>query len=785
VLRPAGAEKSGSVGRRWPRRKGGRESDGSGDSTSRRSNGNGGPPGGNGGPPVSMMPIPPEAGRSKPRLKKLRVLFILLGLGVLALASTLFGMVMAVSQDIPAIERYAQFEYAQNSTVVDSQGELIGTLSSNENRILLEANQISPNMKNAAVAIEDERFYEHRGLDFRGLARAMVQNVMARSAREGASTITQQLVKQALEAQNDRTVFQKAREIAAAYHLEQQWTKDKILTEYLNTVYFGSGAYGIEAAARTYFGAAHPTCGTDEEPCAELLTPSEAAMLAGIIQNPFGYDPAINPEASLLRRNTVLQKMFEQSYITSDQLDEANSEALPPTADISPPEVDSKAPYFTEMLRQQLVDRYGAGRTFFGGLEVKTSLDLEMQEAAEAAVTNTLSGVGPTASVVLINNKDATVDAMVAGPDFATAPFNLATQGYRQPGSTIKPFILTTALEQGISPDAVYESAPQSFSFGKNGRETFEVSNYADSYAGSSSLSSATTNSDNAVYAQLGLEGIDGGPRAIARTIHQMGVRDKVRTNPAMVLGTSEVTPYQWTYAFSTLANEGRRVSGTLAPEPGDSPVAYTKVRDVNGNTIRGGDNEVISTGVIDPEAAQTAKGILNTVITSGTGVNANVGDDSQWGKTGTTDDNTNAWFCGAITEVTACVWVGYPEGYQQMLTEYGGSPVDGGTYPAIIWAQVIEAWKAIEAERAAGREADAAAGESDDGTTDTTAETGTVEVAPAPVETAPAPAPVEAAPAPEPAPAPAPAPPVAPAPAPPPLPPTGGGVSPGGGLSP
>ncbi len=774
MLRPSGS-------------KGGRKQRSSG-SDGAVPNGNGG--GGNGVvPPIGSFPTPPGEKPPKPRLKKLRILFILLGLSILGFASAIFGAVMAVSQDVPAIERFAQFEEAQNSVLTDSQGLEIGTLSSNQNRILLDAEQISPNMKNAVVSIEDARFYEHRGLDFRGLGRAMFQNIISRSASEGASTITQQLVKQALEAQNDRTVFQKAREIAAAYHLEQQWTKDKILTEYLNTVYFGSGAYGIESAARTYFGAAHPTCGTEETPCAELLTPSESAMLAGIIQNPYGYDPQINPEASLLRRNTVLQKMFEQGYITAEQMDEATSEALPPSTSIEPPKIDSEAPYFTEWVRQQLVDRFGAGRTFFGGLEVKTSLDLEVQAAAEDVVTNTLGGVGPTASVVVINNKDATIDAMVAGPDFETAPFNLATQGYRQPGSTVKPFILATALQQGISPDAVYESAPQLFRFGKKDKELFEVSNYGDSYAGSSSLTSATTNSDNSVYAQVGLESIRGTTKAIARTIHKMGVDDKIKTNPAMVLGTSEVTPLSWTHAFSTLANEGRRVSGTLAPKPGKDPVAYTRVRDSDGKTIRGGDNEVISTGVMDPAVAQTAKSILSTVVTSGTGTNANIGDDSQWGKTGTTEDNTNAWYCGAITEVTACVWVGYPEGYQKMLTEYGGSPVDGGTYPALIWADVIAAWKSIEEARAAEREAKAAEEEAEAEATDAEATTAPTPetTAPAPEpEVAPEPAPETATTAPEPEPAPAPEPaPTAPAPTTP-APPAGGGVTPGsGGASP
>jgi penicillin-binding protein 1A len=314
---------------------------------------------------------------------------------------------------------------------------------------------------------------------------------------------------------------------------------------------------------------------------------------------------------------------------------------------------------------------------------------------------------------------------MVGGSDYDTTPFNLATQGYRQPGSTIKAFILTTALKQGISPYTVFESAPQVFTRKwrikdkKTGKwewhtEPYEVHNYGDSYAGVTDLTNATINSDNSVYAQLGIETIKGGPKAIAQTIHEMGYSDKIETNPAMVLGTSEVTPLGWTYAFSTLANDGRRVSGTLAPDPGDSPVAYTKVTDEDGKTIKGGDNEVLSKGVVDPDVASEAKGILHEVVTQGTGENAYIGDDSQFGKTGTTEDNTNAWFCGAITEITACVWVGYPEGYVQMTTEYNGGPVDGGTFPAIIWARVVEAWKSIEENRAAERAADAASDDED-----------------------------------------------------------------------
>jgi penicillin-binding protein 1A len=650
--------------------------------------------------------------RTKPRLKKLRVLFVLLGLAVLAVVSMVFGMMMAVSQDLPAIYNFAQFKASKNSEVFDASGEPIGTLTSNQNKILLSSGQISPNIKNAVVSIEDSRFYEHTGVDFQGIGRALVKDILSQSASQGASTITEQFVKNALAAQDSRTLFQKFREAALAYRLERHWSKDKILTEYLNTIYFGEGAYGIEAAARTYFGNAHPGCGSATEPCAAVLEPWEAATLAGIIASPSAYDPKVFPENAQGRRNLVLEKMYEQGYITATQFEEGSKQALPAPDDIEPPSLDSEAPYFTSWLRQQLVDRFGAAKTFFAGLEVKTTLDLRLQAAAEEAVSSYLSGLPPTAAVVVIDNRNAGVKAMVAGPDFDEQPFNLATLGHRQPGSSIKPIILTTALEQGISPETVYESAPQIFTFGKKDKEVFEVNNYGDSYLGSASLVTATTYSDNSVYAQVGLESIKGSTHAIARTAHKLGVQTHLSTNPAMVLGGLKegVTPLEWTYAFSTLANDGDRVSGTLAPIPGDSPVAYTQVTDQDGETIKGGDNDSLHTQVIPAGVAEEAKGILHTVVTGGTGVRADIGDESQWGKTGTTENNGDAWFCGATEEVTACVWVGYADTTTPMTTEFSGGPVDGGTFPALIWASVISAWEEIKAERDAERASEKAA---------------------------------------------------------------------------
>lgn len=665
-------------------------------------------------PAVPLSPAAPgPPNGSKPRLKKLRFLFVLLGLGILAVISMVFGMMAAVSQDLPAIYNFAQYKAQKNSEVVDSSGRTIGTLSSDENKILLSPAQISPNIKNAVVAIEDARFYEHDGVDFRGIARALVADVMSGSAQQGASTITEQFVKNALEAEGSRTVLEKFREAALAYKLEKHWSKEKILTEYLNTIYFGEGAYGIESAAETYFGAAHPGCGGEAEPCASVLEPWEAAMIAGIIASPSAFDPKVNPEAALSRRNLVLEKMAEQGYITHEQYKEGIHKALPAPADIKPPTLQSKAPYFTAFLRQQLVERYGAEKAYFGGLEVHSTLDLQLQEAAEEAVSSYLGYSPATASVVVIDNHTGGIKAMVGGPNFEKAPFNLATQGRRQPGSSIKPFTLLTALEEGISPETEFPSEQRTFHFGKKGGETFTVHNDEEGYLGSCSIACGLTYSDNSIYAALALEGLEGKTiedrtRSIAKTIHKAGYTDPISTNPAMALGGLKegVSPLQWAYAYSTIGNNGNRISGTLAPRPGDSPLAFSEVTK-NGKPIKGGENKPIHHQVFNEETVEEQKSIMETVVSEGTGTAANTGAAEEWGKTGTTEEEGDAWFCGGVaSEVTACVWVGYPDTTTPMLTLFNGGPVMGGTFPALIWNRVITAWEEIKKEHLAEKKA-------------------------------------------------------------------------------
>jgi penicillin-binding protein 1A len=666
-------------------------------------------------PPATPLapgaPGPPK--RTKPRLKKLRFLFVLLGLGILAVISMIFGMMAAVSQDLPAIYNFAQYKASKNSVVVDSSGRTIGTLSSDQNKILLTSGEISPNIKNAVVSIEDARFYEHAGVDFRGIGRALIEDVLSQSAQQGASTITEQFVKNALEAEGSRTVLEKFREAALAYKLEKHWSKEKILTEYLNTIYFGEGAYGIESAAQTYFGAAHPGCGTEAEPCAAVLEPWEAAMLAGIIASPSAFDPKVYPENALGRRNLVLEKMYEQGYITREQYVESIHKALPAPADIKPPTLESKAPYFTAFLRQQLVERYGPEKAYFGGLTVKATLDLQLQEAAEEAVNAYLGYSPATASVVVLDDHTGGIKAMVGGPNFETAPFNLATQGRRQPGSSIKPFTLLTALEAGISPETEFPSEQRTFYFGKKGKEVFTVHNDEEGYLGQCSISCGLTYSDNSIYAALALEGLPGKTiqdrtRSIAKTIHKAGYSDPISTNPAMVLGGLKegVSPLGWTYAYSTIGNDGDRISGTLAPRPGDSPLTYESVTK-GDKPIKGGENHPIHHQMFDEETVKEQKGIMETVISEGTGTAASTGATEEWGKTGTTEEEGDAWFCGGIAaEVTACVWVGYPDTTTPMLTLYNGGPVMGGTFPALIWNRVMTAWEEIKAQHLAEKKA-------------------------------------------------------------------------------
>ena len=704
-------------------------------------------PAGPGKPPPPHLPRRISARRPrKPepgRIKKLRLLILVVGLGALGLVSFFFGMMMSITQDLPQLEAKKEFAEARNSEVVDDQGNKVGVLLSNDNRILVDSGDISPYMKEAVVAIEDRRFYEHNGVDLQGLFRAGFENLMPGGSTQGGSTITEQFVKNALEAQNSRTVFQKFREAALAYEIERHWDKDKILTEYLNTIYFGEGAYGIEAGARTYFGWAHPGCGhPGHEMCAKDLTPPEAAMLAGIITSPSAFSPRTNPQSALDRRNLVLQKMLDEGDIDQMEYDQGVKTQLPAASELAKPSVESEAPYFTSWLRQQVVDLYGPGRAFGGGLTVHSTLNMEMQDTAQEVAQGTLAGVAPTASVVVLDNETGGVKAMVGGNDYQNQPFNLATNGHRQPGSAFKPFTLATALSQGISPYSTYASNEKLFKVPKSKNEWFDVHNYGDTYYGSSTLSDATIHSDNSVYSELALgrtlrcEGcggspaVRGGTKRIAHTAHEMGIDTKFSTNPSMVLGAIDpgVSPLEMAHAFLTIASGGERIGGNLDATlgPNDTPyqlapVAIDKVTAPGGDTIA--EDKPRKIRVLSSGVASTMKSILHNNVLAGTGVLAQSAGHNAWGKTGTTENNGDAWFCGGTDHFTACVWVGHADTNTPMTTDYNGGPVDGGTYPAYIWGRIMAAVEAIYSQQRAEandrNDSDSTSTSTDSGTTD------------------------------------------------------------------
>jgi penicillin-binding protein 1A len=641
-------------------------------------------------------------------LKRLRLVLILFAVLLLGLISFVFGMFMAVASTLPSLDNRAEFQNARNSVLLDDQGRPLGVLS-RQNQILVTPQQIPRVVKEAVIAIEDKRFETNPGIDIRGIARAFFQDVMHKGAIQGASTIEQQFVKNALQAQAHRTIFEKLREAALAYQLAHKWSKEKIITEYLNTIYFGNGAYGIESAARTYFGSDvnHVGCGTPgHKLCVEELQPWEAALLAGVIQNPSGYDPVTKPLAARSRRDVVLAQMYQQGYLRHADYEESVSQALPAAPDVQPPHqslvegVD--AGYFASWVSQQVIERYGATRAFDGGLRVETTLDLDLQRAAEEAVTGYLPGPsGPTAALVAIENSTGEVRAMVGGRSYNETPFNLATEGERQPGSSFKAFDLAAALKDGISPESTWSSRLKIFTVpGTKGREKFVVHNDEGAYTGSNTLTGATAFSDNSIYAEVGLK---VGTHRISHLAHEMGITTPISTNPAMTIGGLEVgvTPLDMAHAYETIAHGGQRIGGTLAT--GLQPTGIQEVS-AGGQTLQDGHhrdvNRVLAKRVLPPGVASTETSMLETVLSYGTGRSAALGQFAA-GKTGTTSNFGDAWFVGWDKKYTVAVWVGYPNKLVPMTTDFNGQPVFGGTYPALIWHDFMLAAMQVEQNRA------------------------------------------------------------------------------------
>jgi penicillin-binding protein 1A len=557
---------------------------------------------------------------------------------------------------------------AESSKIFAADGTLVATLHAEENRETVPLSQIPKPLRDAVVAIEDQRFWDHRGVDAKSVLRAVYSNAAEGKVVEGGSTITQQYVKNELVAP-DRTVRRKLQEAALAFQLERRYTKERILELYLNTIYFGNGAYGVEAAAHEYFGTS-----------VDKLSLGQAALLAGMIRAPSRTDPYEQPEVASTRRGLVLTKMVEIGLATPEQAAAAAAEPLVVTA--TPADERYPAPYFVERVKQFILDdpRFGptpAARRnllFQGGLRIFTTLDLERQAQAEASMAKVLSRpeTDPAGAVVSLEPRTGFVRAIVGGRDFfgggPQAKFDLATQGSRPAGSAFKPFVLAAALEAGIPLTRTYD-APARMSIPLT-RQTWNVENYEGGGGGRANLVEATVRSVNTVYAQLIL---DVGPAEAVARAAKMGITTPLLAYPSAVLGTNDVTPMEMAAAYGTFANRGVAVPPTL----------ITKVAGPGGALLY--EHAHSQKRVLEQENADAVVAVLQEVVEQGTAVKAKIGRPAA-GKTGTGQEWRDAWFVGFTPELVTSVWVGFPEKQRSMIPPATRILVTGGSWPAEIW---------------------------------------------------------------------------------------------------
>jgi penicillin-binding protein 1A len=560
----------------------------------------------------------------------------------------------------------------QNTFVYAADGSLLGVIPAERNREVVTLGRMSPWLRQATVAIEDRRFYEHGGLDAEGIARALWRDVKAGKVVEGGSTITQQLVRN-LYISNERTVQRKVTEACLAVKLDDAWSKQKILATYLNSVFYGNLAYGAEAASRTYFSRS-----------ARSLTLPQAALLAGLTQAPTTYDPLVDPTRAVQRRNQVLDAMRDEGMITPAERRWARRQPV----GLRPGRLyeQIREPYFFGYVRDQLVRAYGAETVRSGGLKVYTTIEPRWQQLARKAITDTLTRTtDPAAAIVSIDPANGAIRAMTAiVPGRANNQFNLLSQARRQPGSTFKTIVLTAAVAEGMDPASTYYvSAPFTYRPDATGNcddgSWWCVHTYDSSYTGWTSVERATLRSDNSVYAQLTL---DVGPARVAAMAKKLGVRTPLQVNgaypPAMGLGSVAVSPLDMASAYATLA------AGGIYNEPTAIRRVIVKGRPDDRWASHHGRTRVIPDGV-----ASVVTGILEDNVRYGTGTAAAL-DRPDAGKTGTTDKHADAWFVGYTPGLSTAVWMGYTRGEVPMTNVHGIS-VSGGSFPAQIWRRFMD----------------------------------------------------------------------------------------------
>src|SRR3954468_10453638 len=590
-----------------------------------------------------------------------RVVF--LAMGVLTGAAivgvlSVIGWVVGVAASAPSISTLKPIPQGATSSIYAADGSRLGFIQSTILRTPILSRDIPQSVKDATVAIEDKRFFEHKGVDFEGVVRAALKNLENRETVQGGSTLTMQLVKnlyekQALKAGDKRTLKVKIQEAKLAEDLEDEHPgrdgKNWILTKYINNVPYGTvggqTAVGVAAAARVFF-----------DKRANELTLAESALLAGLPQAPSEYSPFRNPDAARARRNQVLEAMQQQGMILPSEA--AAAEAAPLGLRHNAYYTERKEGYFFDYVQDELTKRYGAEVVRKGGLKIYTTLDLKYQAQAKVALANGIAGTDRDSALVTMDPQTGYIRAMATSRKYGDLQFNLAAQGHRQPGSTFKVMVLMTALRRGVDPNTTsYTSMPLNFDDPQYGH--IETRTYSNSYGGRMNLVQATLLSDNTVYQQLDL---DLGPQEVKQTAYDMGITTHLDGYPAEGLGglTLGVSPLEMARAYSSIANGGYRVR----------PIAVTKVTFPDGHSeepYKPSKTRIFSDGV-----AYEAIKILKENVLAGTGTLANIGCPAA-GKTGTTDDFTDAWFVGYTPRLTTAVWVGHANSRESMPGAAGG----------------------------------------------------------------------------------------------------------------
>jgi membrane peptidoglycan carboxypeptidase len=595
----------------------------------------------------------------------------LLRLGVAA--AVLFGiLVLFVIVAYASVSLPREPEQAQTTVVLASDGSVIAELYK-ENREDVSLDEVADVMEQAVIAAEDRNFYRHSGLDPIGVARALWNDVRRRSL-QGGSTITQQLVKNQYLT-SERTLTRKLREAILAVKVERELDKDEILERYLNTVYFGRGAYGVEKAAQLYF----------SRPAAELEL-HQAALLAGLIRAPERADPQTAADAARQRRAIVLAAMVRNGMIDQAEADAAGARDLEAIERRTPgAELSGTTGYFAEEVREWAVRQFGERLAYGGGLRIQTTLDARMQAIASRVLLETLDQEGdPDAALIAMDDTGAIL-SMVGGRDFATDQVNMAigrdggNEG-RQPGSTFKPFVLAAALEGGIPVTQRYP-APAQADVVFDGFPPYEVHNYDNRGYGEVDLVQGMVNSVNTTYAQLAA---DTGLEAIVRSAAELGVESEIEPFPAMSLGSEEVNPREMLRAYMTFATRGRRVD----------PFFIREVRQGDDVIYQG---RSAADDAYPEQYADLVNHVLRQVIESGTGRGAGIGRPAA-GKTGTTSNYVDAWFVGYTPKIGAAVWMGHKESNSEQMTDVRGRRVTGGSLPAQMWAAFMsEALEGID----------------------------------------------------------------------------------------